>query len=185
MKWPRISPQCLIIPLFASLLCGCTYWQLKKAIREYHGDGQIRYLKAPILGASGFAIQMPTLDLSQPIHVQYDFTGIPSGVGKCVVYLVVPEPCPLETVSQGVYHLKVWKNDVEIRNLEAVLKNIANSQGGRHNRFYFYAYNSDQNLSAIDVQDSTSRWSIAVSYTNAALKEPVEAYILMERGGCK
>ncbi len=175
----------LLIAVPATLLCGCTDQQLKKAIRQYCGDGQIRYLKAPLLGSSGFAIQMPTLDLSQPIHVQYDFTGIPSGVGKCVIYLVVPEPCPLETLSQGVYHLRVRKNEVEVRNLEAILKNITNSQGSRQNRFYFYAYNSDQGLSAIDVQDSTSKWSIAVSYTNDALGEPVEAYILIERGGCK
>jgi hypothetical protein len=174
-----------MITLSAALFCGCTDRELKKAIKVYRGDGQIQYLEAPMLGVSGCAIQMPTLDLSQPVHVQYDFTGIPPGIGKYVIYLVVPEPCPLEAILQGVYYLRVWKNNVEVRNLKSIVKNITNSQGGHDNRFYFYTYNSDQGLSAIDVQDSTSKWSIAVSYTNAVLKEPVEAYILIIRGGCK
>jgi hypothetical protein len=167
------------------LLCSCADRELKRAIKAYRGDGQIQYLKAPMFGASGCVIQMPTLDLSQPVHVHYNFTGIPPGVGKYVIYLAVPEPCPLEAILQGVYCVKVWKNDVEVRSLKSTVRNITNSQGAHENRFYFYAFNSDQELSAIDVQDSTSKWSMVVSYTNAILKEPVEAYILIIRGGCK
>lgn len=175
----------LMTAILAVVLCGCTDREIKKAVQQYHGDGQIRYLKAPLLGAPGFAIQMPTIDLSQPIHVQYDFTGIPSGIGKCVIYLVVPEPCPKEAILQGVYHLKVWENDIEVRNLVSSLKDITNSQSPHSNRFYFYAYDLDQKQSAIDIRDPKAKWTLSVSYTNAALHKPVEAYILIERGGCK
>lgn len=176
----------VIIILSATLLCGCADWGLKRAIKAYRGDGRIQYLEAPMLGASGCAIQMPTLDLSQPVHVQYDFTGIPAGVGKYWIYLVVSEPCPMQTVLQGEFHLHVKKNNDKVRNLKSVVNNMINERGGNENRFYFESSSdSDQETSGISVEDSTSKWFMAVSYTNAVLKEPVEAYILITRGGCK
>lgn len=166
------------------LLCGCTDHALKRSINTYRGDGEIRYLEAPLLGISGCAIQMPSIDLSRPVYARYDFTGIPPGK-HYIVYLVVPEPCPLDAIRQGVYELRIVRNDFEIKHLQAAVSDMTNSQGPHDNQFYFYSYRIDQEMSSIDVCDSTSRWSMVVSYTNAVLKEPVEAYILITRGGYK
>lgn len=175
----------VIIILSSMIACGCADGELKKAIKAYRGDGKIQYLKAPLLGASGCAIQMPMFDLSRPVHVQYDFTGIPTGLGRYWIFLVVPEPCPLEDVRQGVYSLSVKQNDLTIRALSSSLKDIRNNvRGGKENRFHFYV-DDNQRQSGITVGDSTSTWSVAVSYTNAILKEPTEAYILITRGGRK
>lgn len=186
----RTCPLWCLVGIFQILLlCGCADHALKRSIKAYRGDGEIRYLEAPLLGISGCAIQMPKIDLSRPVCAQYDFTGIPPGK-HYVVYLVVPEPCPLTNVLQGIYSLMITRNGATFSAWESMLKNMGDERGGcgygayDENRFYFDSSDLTRQY-AINVSDSTSRWSMVVSYTNAVLKEPIEAYILITRGGYK
>lgn len=174
----------IITILSISLFCSGCDRQLKREISEYQGDGTIRYLKAPnFLGVSGFSIQMSPFDLSTPVNIRYDLSGLP--LGRSVVYLVVEDPCPLEKIERGTCAFEFSRNGKLVKKLSSDLLKITNNMVGKKNRFYFFAYNDEQNASSIISQDTSSLWSLSVSCKNPYLNEPVKAYILIERGGYK
>ena len=184
MTIPAFFIRCFVYICHALLLCGCTH-ALKRAIEDYRGDGEIRYLKAPgPLGLSGCEIQFPDLDLSREIHATYDITGIPRGENY-VVYLVVPGPYPpQEAVLQGRYRMQVIREGKIVRDYEAQLKEMTCAGlGNGENRFYFKL--NDLTEQGFDVDDSNAQWSIFVSYSNPELATPVRAYVVVTRGGEK
>ncbi len=50
------------------------------------------------------------------------------------------------------------------------------------NNFYYYSNDQSSYLHATNPND---HWTISVSVTNPTLREPVNAYILLSRGGFK
>lgn len=160
------------------LLFGCDA-ELKKEISKYQGDGNISYLKGQLLGISGVALKMPSFDISKPFEMQYTLTNIPK-VKHYIIYLVVPEPCPLDQVLKGFFELQLFHNSVLVKKITAnSLKDITNSTGGGENRFYFYEKGQ------FDVNNSGENWDIKIKSTNTNLSTPVNAHILISAGGYK
>jgi len=160
------------------LLFGCDS-KLKKAIAEYQGNGKIIYLKGPLLGTSGVAIKMPSFDISKSFEARYQLTGIPNQ-NRYIVYLVVPEPCPINQVLKGSFELDIYKNNILMNKIAVSdLKGMTNSVGGRENRFYFYGKGQ------FDVNKNGEDWSLKVKSTNESLFGPVNAFLLISAGGFK
>ena len=153
---------------------------MKQAIKTYKGDGKIRLLKAPLLGRAGCAIEMPHFDLSKKLYAKYDITGIPTG-RNYRVFLIMPEPCPLQEVFQGTFSIQIEKDDKVILGSKSKIGDMRNSSEPKRNRFYF----SGEKQLVFDVDNTTSHWSIIVNCQNTFLKEPVEAYVEISAGGYK
>jgi len=178
----------VLVFMVALILTGCDY-QLKKAINNYSGDGEIRYLERPgLLGRSGVAIKMPPFDLSKPFHAEYDLSGLPRNRSKYIVYLVVYEAYYREFPAR--YNLKIYKDGMEVKTLSSDVMKITNTFGGTYtpkgyNRFYFFSYKNDPEGSYITIPDKSSKWSISVSCEGKDLTNELEAYILISAGGFK
>lgn len=166
----------LIITSF--FLFGCDS-ELKKAIADYQGDGEIIYIEGQLLGSSGVALKMPSFDISKPFEVKYQLAGIPNR-NRYIIYLVVPEPCPINKVLQGSFELQIYQNNILVNKITAsALKEMTNSVGGGENRFYFYEKGQ------FDVAKIGENWSIKVKSINESLSISVNAYILISAGGFK
>lgn len=175
-KVQKITIVFLVITI--SLLVGCDL-KLKQAIEAYKGTGQINYLKGPLLGTSGVAIKMPSLDLVEPFEVEYQLTGIPKG-NRYVVYLVIPEPCPIDKILQGSFELQIYQDNILVNKIIApTLEKMTNRVGGGENRFYFYEKGQ------FDVNEVGATWSIKVKSANKKLSASVNAFILISTGGYK
>lgn len=173
---PKITIVCLVITI---LFLSCCDLKLKQAIADYKGNGQIIYLKGPLLGTSGVAIKMPSLDIAEPFEVAYQLTGIPKG-NRYVVYLVIPEPCPINQVLQGSFELQIYQNNILVKKITAsTLEEMTNRVGGGENRFYFYEKGQ------FDVNKVRATWSLKVKSSNENLTTSVKAFILISRGGYK
>lgn len=175
-KAKKITIAFLVIAI--SFLFGCDL-SLKQAIADYKGDGQIIYLKGPLLGTSGVAIKMPTLDLAEPFEVEYQLAGIPEG-NRYVVYLVIPEPCPIDKILQGSFELQIYQDNILVNKIIAsTLEKMTNRVGGGENRFYFYEKGQ------FDVNNVGTIWSIKIKSMNKKLFTSVNAFILISTGGYK
>ncbi len=158
-------------------------FRLHTAIDNYKGDGIIKYLKAPLLGISGVKIEMPHLDLSKGINKQYNLANIPKTRSAYIVYLVVPNPTPLEKVLHGNYSLKILKDGKLIRTVSSRLKEITNTTGGDDlNKFYFFDFEKPVEIMPLS---SKENWSIITSYNNNLLSDSVDSYIMVRAGGSK
>ena len=153
---------------------------MKQEIETYRGAGKIRYLKAPLLGVAGCAIEMPRFDLSKKLHAQYNLTSIPAG-SNYIVFLIVPEPCPLQEVLQGTFSIQIEKDGEVILESTSKIGDMKNSSEPKRNRFYF----SGEKQLVFDVDNTTSQWTLIVTCSNTILKEPVQAYIEISAGGYK
>jgi len=172
----------LLLTLLVS--AGCGDRALKSQISRYRGDGKIRYLESPgLLGASGFEIRMPSVDLSTPVDIQYNLAGMP--IGAPMVYLVIENPCPLKEVLRGNYTLDIKRDSKSIRILSSELSRITNGQWSKANHFYFSGNEGKHSKSRIVNEDPDSDWSLSVSWENPHLDKPLEAYILIRSGGRK
>jgi hypothetical protein len=189
----------VVVFLLLALLCfGCG--ESKQAIRDYAGDGQPRYLKAPgFLGIDGIAIEMPHFDLQNGIDIEYDLAGIPPG-NPYVIYLVVPltqqqQKKHLESILAVEWTFTLKKNGAEVASVSDTLAAMTNNQftrfmpsGGKNkiivtiNRFSRHSSDYSSYLHSMDPKD---HWTLAVHVINQTVPAPVEAYIVLERGGFK
>lgn len=176
-KIKQIYIVCLLVSV---LFCGGCNHNLKQEIKTYRGDGKIRYLKAPLLGVAGCAIEMSHFDLSKNLHLQYDFTSIPSG-SNYIVFLIVPKSSPLQDILQGTLSVQIKKDGKVVIESMSKIGDMRNSSEPQKNRFYF----SGEKQVVFDVDNSTSQWTIIVNSYNTFLKEPVEAYVEISTGGFK
>jgi hypothetical protein len=191
----------LICPIILFGCAGCNI-ESEKDLRQYHGDGVARHLKSPgLLGIDGIAIEMPHFDLSKGLVKEYDLSGIPKG-GPYHLYLVVPSSSPTDTVFLNSIEKRhcsftIKMNGVEVSTYSASLKAMINSQYGwwenldgtnkqwiGFNRFYFDDFGKETKMQ-IEETSTSKKWTLSVSTTNEFLTEPIDAYILIERGGFK
>jgi hypothetical protein len=162
--------------------CGCNETQMKSAIKQYRGQGVIQVLPAPLFGAPGYRIEMPVFDLSKPLNVEYRLDGIPRGKYDYTIYLVVPKPCPFDSVSLGLCSFEMKKDGKIIKMLTSQLKDITAQEDFDKYKFYFYDNNAKNYLS---IDDATSKWSLVVVCTNSILTQNVKAHIEISEGGEK
>jgi len=170
-----------LLAMIGVLFCGCNEIQMKAAVKNYRGQGEIRYKKGPLLGIDGCVIQMPQVDLSVPLAVEYDLTGIPPGRGDYTVYLDVQNPCPMPLVLEGSCSFQVKKDGVVVAEQSSKISQMRNAEDKDLNRFYFF----DHGTVDFHVSDTTSKCSLVVSCTNDLLKVPVKAFIEISEGGYK
>jgi len=166
------------------LIIGIPYYFLghresKRDIRAYQGDGEIRYIPVNcFMCIDGCTVEMPHLDLSKGIDMEYSLYGIPKG-RKYVIYLVVPKPSPHEKVIQGTLSFTIRKDGKTINSMSAKVKDITNGMWSSKNWFYFFGEGY------LFVKEDHSPLSLAVKYTNEHLSESTEAYIVIQRSGGK
>ena len=177
MRWSFL----LVVIFVVFSLCACMDSGIKASVREYRGQGAIRYKKGPLLGISGCVIQMPQVDLSVPLNIEYDLSGIPPGRGDYMVYLAVPNPCPMTQVLEGTCSFQVKKDGAVVAEQTNRISEMRNAEDESLNRFYFF----DHGTTDFHVSDTTSKWVVVVSCTNHLLKVPVKAFVEISRGGYK
>ncbi|MBU1194492.1 MAG: hypothetical protein KKE62_13360 [Proteobacteria bacterium] len=153
---------------------------LKSQIKNYSGDGDISLLDAPFLGAPGCMIKMPAFNLSNKFTNEYSLSGIPAKM-KYIVFLVVPDPCPMQEVLQGELTYQIKKDGLIIKEVSSKIRDLRNSDEPGRNRFYF----SLEDVVSINVDGSGPKWSLFVNSTNIYLKASVTAHIEILSGGFK
>lgn len=168
----------LIFIISFLFLMGCNM-SLKKQIENYSGDGDIHFFDAPFLGTPGCVIKMPDFDLSNEFNAEYNLNGIPSKMNY-LIFLVVPEPCPIQKVLQGRLNCQIKKNGQIVKEANSKIKDLRNSEEPGINRFYF----SGENELLIEVNKLDTKWSLSVNI-NADIKTSVQAYIEISSGGFK
>lgn len=198
-RWVYEMLQKLII--FVTIFVTCvSCGESKRAIENYSGDGIAKYVKRPgFLGIDGVSIEMPKFNMMKGLEIEYDLSGIPPG-DPYMIYFVVPlitgkEETLLNKISKGDFELCIKQNGKVLKTFSSTLAGMTNNQFSRWvnssgtnvrriaiNRFYD---SSSDKSTYLSVNDSMDKWSILVTYTNQYIKEPIEAYILLERGGYK
>jgi hypothetical protein len=175
----------MLAVLAISPLCGCQGFRAADKVKKYRGDGVLRFLKGPLLGSSGWAVRMPALDMSIPSSAEYDLGGIPQAVNYYIVYLIVPDPCPMTEILKGTCVVQIKKNGAVVKSKSGSISEMTNTHGWQNgnklNRFYYF----DDRSTGFYVTDTTSKWSVAVSCSNANLKVSVPAYVEIRAGGYK
>ena len=187
--------------IFVTILVTCvSCGESKHAIEKYSGDGIAKYIKRPgLFGIDGVSIEMPKFNMMNGLKTEYDLSGIPPG-DPYMIYFVVPliaekEETLFNKISEGDFELCIKQNGKVIKTFTSTLAGMTNNQFSRWvnssgtnarriaiNRFYD---SSSDKSTYLSVNDSMDKWSILVTYTNQYIKEPIEAYILLERGGYK
>ena len=175
------SSVLLLVALAGMLFYGCSEMQMKTATKQYRGQGAIRFKKGPFLGIPGFAIQMPQVDLSVPLVVEYDLTGIPPGTGDYTAYLCVTNPCLMPQVLEGRCSFQVKKDGAVGAEQSGAISEMRNAEDKNLNRFYFF----DHGTADFHVSDTASKWQLVVACTNHLLKFPVKAFVEISEGGYK
>jgi hypothetical protein len=174
----------LISLVLCFILVGCNH-ESKSAISKYSGDGKIKHLDSPgILGIDGIEIKFKKFDLSKNFNAKYSLQGLP--VGKpYMIYLVVPDPVPLNEFKSNSFQLRVLNNGRVALDLRRPIGKMINNQQQRLNRFYcLKGYQDMQESSQVDAK-TEGNYSIELNYENTKLNERVFGYLLLERGGFK
>ena len=167
------------------LLCGCNETQTR--LSQYTGDGQLQYLRGPLLGCDGWRITLPSFDLAEGITTNYSLTGLPAG-DQYTVYLVVSNPCPMWLVTRGVWSFTLDVNNRTIRQMKAPMSEMINAADGEKNCFWFYRKHdrtADVYEYAFAATNASDNIRLSVSYHNDRMTVPVRAFVSVERGGYK
>ena len=174
----------LLILALCSLSAGCGN-ESKSAISKYTGDGLIKYLPTPgLLGIDGVAIKFSNIDLSKNSNSKYTLQNLPLG-DPYIVFFVVPDPAPLDTIMKNSLNLKFINNGNITREIDLPIGKMINNQGADLNRFYaLEGVNGLEVSSELDVK-SGDNYSIQMSYKNNNFTSPSLGYLLIERGGYK
>jgi len=178
--------------LFIALVCalaslaGCNI-ESKKA-SGYKGDGKIEYLPAPLMGISGWKIELPSFALTEKVEETYSLAGLPEGQDY-VVYLVIPAELPPE-ISEVTFSSRVMQGGKILKELppKKISEMINTNSSPQDNNFYFI--NRDPKLSndidyIFDVNKGTTPLSLTISIYNPYVRLPISAYMKIERGGFK
>ncbi|MCK5915506.1 MAG: hypothetical protein KAG92_05155 [Deltaproteobacteria bacterium] len=171
--------------VFLIALSGCDF-QMKSAIDNYKGDGQIKYLEAPgILGASGCSIKMPSFDLSKNFDKTYSLSGIPANKSY-VVYLVVKDPAGIELIKQSHFCFQIKEDNKTIRNVSASLKDFIASVSGGVTEFYYFKNRQPPETDVhVPMGYTELLTTILISYQNKALVNNQDGYLEIRFGGSK
>ncbi|MDF7800784.1 hypothetical protein P4C99_15020 [Pontiellaceae bacterium B1224] len=172
----------------------------KESIKAYSGDGSAKYISAPDFGIDGVSITMPEFNMVAGLNAEYSLSNIPYG-DPYTIFLVT-EPLSIEKnesliemILEGNWSYTIKRNETPIKTISGSLQKMTNSSGIRWvktesgteeplriNQFYSYSYGEENGLVVPDTKDN---WSLSVTFTNAALTEPIHAYIYLRRGGSK
>lgn len=174
-----------IIPLVIFLiLVGCDR-ESKNAISKYSGDGIIKHLPSPgLLGIDGVEIKFQNFDLSQDYSAKYSLQGLPTGT-PYMIYLVVPDPAPLDEIKNNNLQVRVFNKDTVILDLSRPIEKMINNQEQGLNRFYCLEGYQDMKVSSQVDAKTEGSYSIEMNYENTNVSEKVFGYLLLERGGYK
>lgn len=180
----------IIILFFVVIVGGCIVVPNiigAKRASEYSGEGTLKYLKAPLLGISGWTLELSHFDMSKGIDKSYSLAGLPEGK-LYMVRLVVKDPCPLDEVKKGNFSFRLTNGQEIIRELPSTsISQMINSYDTEKNKFWYYNENSQQPDSvweySFNVTKARPALTLSVSIHNKSLGQPVEAYVLVERGG--
>jgi hypothetical protein len=167
------------------VVAGCDR-QLKEAINNYQGDGQIEYLEAPDpLGASGCSIKMPSFDLSKGLSAEYSLSGIPAS-DTYVVYLVVDGPLNVEQVQRGVFSYQIKEGEKILSEVSASLKEFVDTHGaGDRIHSFYYFDNSKPQGPYVSLGYTDAPIVIIVASKSMKLVEKRTAHIQIKFGGSK
>jgi len=174
-----------IILVLVLLVAGRNY-PLKRSVRKYQGDGDIRYLPPPgLLGVSGCEIRFPATNFSGGFVAEYDMMGIPEGK-YYTPYLVVPDAMFREEMLQGRCSFLVKKNGQKIFGSSSRIGDMTNFRKGSDglNRFYHFVF-EDQEDFRFDVKGRKSSWSLRVECETAITNEQIDVFVIVARGGKK
>ncbi len=164
------------------LLAFCNLERTKA--RNYKGEGEIEFLPGPPLGTSGWRVKLPPFDMSKGIDKKYKLTGLPKGK-EYSVFLVVPTELPQEALN-GTFSFRVSYNGKTLQEAPSkqISQMIKSSNGLNDNNFYFF----DQQPTKIywfSVPADSLPLELDITCQNTSLKQPLQAFVKVERGGFK
>lgn len=173
----------IVLNLCFGVLLGCGDNALMKQIKNYRGDGVIKFLDSPgPLGRSGVEISLPPFDLSTKFSTNYNITGIPKG-DAYLIYLVLNKANISNELSTGVCSYKLTKNGKDVSKQSSDIKNLTRTAAGGEILFYFY--NKNMGPAYFNVDDPSAKWSLSVSYENTKKIDTGKAFFLIKTGGTK
>jgi len=189
MEWiskHKILFIALLLTALVTIWYNCVHQESLRDIKAYRGDGKIKYIPAPgPFGIDGSEIEMPHFDLSKSLDIEYNLSGLPRG-GGYIIYLVVPAQAPLEKILLGSLSYTIKVNGKVIKEVSSQIKNLVNNRRLGGDRFYFETFNSKSQKWVHLLSDKQGTpTSLAVKCDNDFLRQPVEAYIALSRGGFK
>lgn len=157
----------------------------KSAISNYSGDGSIRHLSSPgVFGIDGIEVRFQEFDLSQNYNAQYSLRGLPEGK-PYMLYLVVPDPAPLDRIKKNHLRVRILSDDRVIREMSQPIGGMINNQQHGLNRFYCLEGTKDMVVSTQVDAHAEEDCSIEVYYENINVHESFFGYFVLERGGFK
>jgi hypothetical protein len=124
---------------------------------------------------------MPMIDLSVATNVEYHLSGLPNIRDVYTVYLVVPNPCPLSTVTKGTCAIQTKCDGVAVMQQSGLLSEMTNASNPEfdQNRFYFF----DMGKVYLRAENRTNHLTVSVATTNQYLHESVKAFVEISGGG--
>ena len=154
----------------------------------YKGDGKIEYLPAPLLGISGWRVELPHFALTEKVEETYSLAGLPEGKGY-VVYLVIPAELPPE-ISEVAFSSRVMQGGNVLKALppKKISEMINTNSSPQDNNFYYINRNpksSNEVNYVFDVNKDTKPLSLTISIENPHVRLPIAAHMKVERGGFK
>jgi len=162
------------IAALAISFLSCTDFLLHRAIRNYKGEGTIKYLPGfGILGRSGVAIEMPHRDLSKGLVAHYDLTNIPKASAPYTIYLVAQTSLFLTPTC--TYTIEVVRNGAVADTYSSPPLKMWNSRIGGSPDHHYYMGGQEISPRLFD-----EHWAININYSGIPVTTPVEGYILVE-----
>jgi hypothetical protein len=156
---------------------------------QYTGAGTLQYLEAPPLGRDGWRVSLPEFDLASGLDATYSLSGLPNGK-RYMVQLSLPDPCPVQVITQGTFGFTVSQDGKIIRRLPVTsIADMVDSSGGGRNDFWYYEKTNPIPEAvyaySFDVNNDSSNLIISISCHNAMIARGTTAHFTVEQGGFK
>lgn len=183
----------MIAVIFGYIRCKPRLIESKEAINAYSGDGIAHYISAKLFGKDGVLIDMPEFNMMDGLNTEYDLSGIPAG-NPYGIFLIVrlnveKEKQVIDAILEGKWSYTIKKNGEALKTVTGSLREMDNSgcyikskaedgneQTVHINEFFKYPIH-------LKIPDTKDKWSLSVTFTDAALQEPINAHIRLRRGG--
>jgi len=173
-----------VIALLPFVLYGCS--GLEKAVNEYRGDGDIRYIKGPLLGRDGVVVDMEDFCLREEFSASYSLLNLPKGE-YYVFYLFIPCTLDNQRLTHSKLTVRLMRGGLLLKKASSSFARMRRAEGGGRCELYFSdeLHFSPGNEMSFDVDELSSDLSISISGEVPRMSDQVFVHVRIAMGGSK